>query len=602
MNDSKLQPGVYYPNEDALEAAKQLKSQPKKEPEGWEPIRPSPCVILLSVSFFTFAACSIATWAELVSGPYPFINECDNTENISAAEMQFQINIRAASGLSFTQAKVIDLAWDLGVAHGGRLLHGWILYHIACKTITWSLEHASLPYHFLLSLLFWPDSVWSLWSSIKYLAGKRQPGILVAMVLLTYSIAHVLFFSALWSAMTGYQGVGRAVFMMPGSGSWVASDNDTLRLCWSLDPKRLSPLPADGVVLGPKFGSVFQSFSDLDAVSGTGKMWDSYHKIAGGMSDDFNNIYSYARSRFTMQSFLGDFVSESSQEGGKLGEVPQWNRFIDIPFEDFNNRGFQNVEFSYNTSKQPSEEKLELPLVVNGWQFLGVGQDLSTSPEELVLVTYQPSEPHNHGTTQFLEANFHLDTSVPSTPDVIPYNSTVWYNGTKIALQAPFLDLGSKSCSWSGSLLGECICYEGKPLTEDFRLDSNRLCIGSDQYMWGFSRSLLFIGLTLEAIWCFVCLILHLLSTQRSNLVRQGRPTVGVIRTILDLSEALNRDLGPDTSWYTEKELEKKISGHHPVGYTIWDKDDVKSHIGLVPLAKGESARRRLLVEDFRTV
>jgi hypothetical protein len=76
---------------------------------------------------------------------------------------------------------------------------------------------------------------------------------------------------------------------------------------------------------------------------------------------------------------------------------------------------------------------------------------------------------------------------------------------------------------------------------------------------------------------------------------------MGIIRTILDLSESLNRDLGPDTSWYTERQLEKGLSGHHSVGYAICDKDNVKGHIGLVPLPEGDLTERRLLVDDFRT-
>ena len=291
MKDSMAETEVYYLNQDNLEAAKQLQLQPKKQPQAWEPIRSSPCTVLIAHIFLGLALLGSIKTYELLAGPYPLVNECDNPDHISFTEKQFQINIRAVSNLSFAQAKVIDLAWDLGVGHGGRLLHGWILYRIACNTITWSLERASLPYHFLLNLLFWPDSLSSLWTSLKYLAGKRRPGILVPVVLLTYAIGHVLFYGALFSAMTGYQSVGKAAFAMP-DGSWVASNNDTLRFCWSLDSKRLAPFLADDVVLGPKFGSVFQSFSDFDEAPGTGRIWDSHQNVLGGMSDDFSNIYS----------------------------------------------------------------------------------------------------------------------------------------------------------------------------------------------------------------------------------------------------------------------------------------------------------------------
>lgn len=136
--------------------------------------------------------------------------------------------------------------------------------------------------------------------------------------------------------------------------------------------------------------------------------------------------------------------------------------------------------------------------------------------------------------------------------------------------------------------MDECICYKDKVLTKDFRLESDKLCIGGDNYMWGFSLSIVFVGIVLEAVWCLVCLMLLLLVTQKSELVRHGRQTVGVIRTILDLSEALLWALGPDTSWQTEKELRKGISRHGPVGYAIWDKDDQAGHIGLVPVLGGK--------------
>jgi hypothetical protein len=72
---------------------------------------------------------------------------------------------------------------------------------------------------------------------------------------------------------------------------------------------------------------------------------------------------------------------------------------------------------------------------------------------------------------------------------------------------------------------------------EDFRADSRKLCIGGGRYIWGFSRSLVFVGVALETVWCYVCIVLLLLATQQSELVRRGRSTAGVLRTILDISD-----------------------------------------------------------------
>lgn len=143
--------------------------------------------------------------------------------------------------------------------------------------------------------------------------------------------------------------------------------------------------------------------------------------------------------------------------------------------------------------------------------------------------------------------------------------------------------------SWSSSELGECICYKGRPLTEDFRLDDRKVCKTGGQYVWGFSLSITFLGLVLEAVWCYVCIILHQPATQRSRLVRQGRPATGVIRAILDLAGALNRDLGPGVSWCNEKQLRKKLLNCRPVGYRLWDEGDTKNHIGLISGGRGQT-------------
>jgi hypothetical protein len=158
-----------------------------------------------------------------------------------------------------------------------------------------------------------------------------------------------------------------------------------------------------------------------------------------------------------MQSFLQKFDRSNStldtfhRDANRI-EVAEWDKFIiNTPSDDFDRRGFRNVTSSHKTSEQSSEGKLELPLLINGWQFLGAKQNISTSSEELVLVKYQEArepgtdEPDTVSATHFLKSNFYLDASVPSGPETIPYNSTVWYNGTKIALQAPFLDLGFES-------------------------------------------------------------------------------------------------------------------------------------------------------------
>jgi len=426
--------------------------------------------------------------AGTLSAKYPDTNECDNTGSRTAVERQFQINLVIASGLSFAQAKILDLVWDIAIAQGGRLLHGWILYHVTCHALTWSLERSSLPYSFLLNLFLWPDSVFSFWSSVSYLGRDKRPLALLA-VTFAYAIAHVLFFSAVWSAATGYQTPGTIAYAMP-DGSWVAKDNDTLRLCWALkEPKRLplgSQVSPDGVILGPTFGSHLRSFTDLDSTFANGGIWDFIPRLADNVSDDFYNMYSCklqcplfnlgssrpcnshpsdnlvfssidARSKNSLRTFLRDpglWIPSSS----RLDTVITWNatRLQQFSwFDDFNPRGFTDLDYNSRNRFQPGGDMK--PTIIEGWQFLGVQQNLSVRAEELFWITHTFGEHSKQGRfgedkehqpdtqeTQFLHSTFHLNISSSTlAQDAIPYNSTISFNGTTISLEAPFLNFVS---------------------------------------------------------------------------------------------------------------------------------------------------------------
>jgi hypothetical protein len=229
------------------------------------------------------------------SGLNPPSQECQKNESLSTVEAQFDIDLAAFDELTFTQAKLIDLAWDIGIGHGGRLLHGWIFYHVACRTITSILEYSALPYWLLIEILFRPDSLASLHALIKYLNKTHRATALFNILLLVLGVGHVLFFGTLWSAATGYKSPVQDGYSMPDK-SWVTRTSESLRICWNVDHKRLPDIGLEsGVVLGPKFGSLFSSFEELNPANVTefqssNGLWDKYGRIS--VSDDFRNIYA----------------------------------------------------------------------------------------------------------------------------------------------------------------------------------------------------------------------------------------------------------------------------------------------------------------------
>lgn len=189
------------------------------------------------------------------------------TSSMSTMENRFHIDIAAAEHLSFSSAKLIDLSWDIEIGQGARLLHGWMLYHTAARTITWILENSALPYFVLLDVLFYADSTSALWSLLRLIIGHGRPvgaGILTKTSLLAFAIAQVLFFAPIWSAATGYQSPGVVSYAMPDQ-SWATKDSGDLRICWPLEVQRPELAKViDGPILGPKYADVFMSFQGLE--------------------------------------------------------------------------------------------------------------------------------------------------------------------------------------------------------------------------------------------------------------------------------------------------------------------------------------------------
>lgn len=217
-------------------------------------------------------------------------DRCDNrAENMSDSEKRFQIDRFVRDDLTFSRAKLLDLAWNMIVGHGGRIVHGLVFYHVACRAVTWILESSTLSASTTIDLLLWPDS-WASLSSLltSVIFGKQRAKVVLALALLAYGVVHVLLFSVLWGAAAGYQSVTLAAYPMP-DGSWVTAETEELRICWSLDPKRLQGTPiADTVILGPKLASFKTPFTGL----GEAEIWNHYDMEPSSASDAFRDIHA----------------------------------------------------------------------------------------------------------------------------------------------------------------------------------------------------------------------------------------------------------------------------------------------------------------------
>ncbi|KAK4447312.1 hypothetical protein QBC34DRAFT_440071 [Podospora aff. communis PSN243] len=538
---------------------------------------------------------------------HPPTQECQRNESLSTVEAQFDIDLAALDELTFTQAKLMDLAWDIGVGHGGRLLHGWIFYHVACRTVTSILEYSALPYWLLIEILFRPDSLAALHALFKSLNRTYRSTALFNILLLVLGVGHVLFFSTLWSAATGYKSPVQDGYSMPDK-SWVIRTSESLRICWNVDYKRLPGIGLEsGVILGPKFGSLFSSFEELNPVdmtefqSGNG-LWGNLGRVS--VSEDFRNIYAYARTKYTFDRFMDAYNRKVSniKSTNATGNDIVWDSKLPY-YGELGPKGFNSVPFDIDGTKAEGP-----PLTIQGWQFLGEGEEKAKSANEMVWLSqewWDPwSSPEPKTGSRHLRSTFQLNASLSADALVTAYNSTLWFRGASAHIQAPFLELG-KTCAnaFFPSLLGECLCYKGEPLTEDFR--AGKFCtsgVDRNQYIWGFSLSLTLIGTILEAVWILISFYLWISSNQMSKLIGSGRSTTGDVRNILDLSGAITSELKRTTGWETDKELRRELSKRRPVGFAMTDGSGLGGDIGLVAIPEGQVTRRRLKLDRLRQV
>lgn len=158
-------------------------------------------------------------------------------------------------------------------------------------------------------------------------------------------------------------------------------------------------------------------------------------------------------------------------------------------------------------------------------------------------------------------------SAISLPPGQMPYNSTLWLNGSAISLPAPFIDFGH-GCSSNNILgsLGNCICYKGKPISLDLLSEGRAICNTAPGYVWGFSRNLLRLGLAFEAAWMACCLICYLWLSRHGRLVsKKSMRSAGPMQFALEFSEAVC-EIEETAAELSEDALKARLKGVN-VGY-----------------------------------
>ena len=111
--------------------------------------------------------------------------------------------------MTFTQVKVIDIAWDLIVGRGGQMCLAWVNWRVFNEWLVWHLERYRTSYKMYTAVALQTTSLTSLGVLAKEFLyfGERNWGRFLrwlAMFSMLISTLYVLAFPTLMAAMTGY--------------------------------------------------------------------------------------------------------------------------------------------------------------------------------------------------------------------------------------------------------------------------------------------------------------------------------------------------------------------------------------------------------------
>ena len=193
--------------------------------------------------------------------------------NVSAIESAFYLNLRGAAHLSYFQARVIDVFWQLLVGAGGRLLLGWIAYIVFMDGLVRLMESTPLSYETYASIAFSTNSIYSTWFVLKGVfstSGWRGKAFLTWFVL---SSLYMLGFPNIISITGGYLAPSSTRLAMP-DGSYISSDSNDLTNCYAAEVGELIGLPENHtVILGPQVKVAYTQYGTYSAAGYKSPDW-----------------------------------------------------------------------------------------------------------------------------------------------------------------------------------------------------------------------------------------------------------------------------------------------------------------------------------------
>ncbi|KAL8866108.1 MAG: hypothetical protein Q9198_009039 [Flavoplaca austrocitrina] len=200
---------------------------------------------------------------------------CDlvSKQDSSRWQSTFQINLRGSAHLSFAEAKLIDLVFDLIIGQGGRLLLAAVSYFVFMDALLRSMETTAVSYKLYASLVFSSTSLVATWRAFKAIFSTKGWRAKFYLTWCALAMGYILVFPTLIESMTGYVSPSSPGFNL-ANGQFVTQDSDDLKSCFNVTGGLLMGFDKnDTRAVGPP-AHIFDAASSSPSRRGSSR-WDN---------------------------------------------------------------------------------------------------------------------------------------------------------------------------------------------------------------------------------------------------------------------------------------------------------------------------------------
>ncbi|MCJ1446152.1 MAG: hypothetical protein MMC23_006657 [Stictis urceolatum] len=142
---------------------------------------------------------------------------CDVQDVWTSWSTLFEINIRR-DNLSFTDAKIIDVAFDLVVGRGGQLCLGWMAYRVYADVLTRIAEKEHIRYNVFAAIALHPNDITTLATALISAPSAKTIWTKSALVWTALTMSYVMARPTAISAATSLVGVTRTGIQLSNNG------------------------------------------------------------------------------------------------------------------------------------------------------------------------------------------------------------------------------------------------------------------------------------------------------------------------------------------------------------------------------------------------